>query len=57
MNDFFQSLNEIKKEMIKEQKAPEKKVISKDEAIALKEKKLRDEFLAYIKNSDIKKLD
>lgn len=57
MNDFFQSLNEIKKEMIKEQKASEKKVISKDETIALKEKKLRDEFLAYIKNSDIKKLD
>ncbi|MDL0089738.1 hypothetical protein [Campylobacter gastrosuis] len=57
MNDFFESLKEIKKEMTKVQKAPEKKPISKDEAIALKEKKLRDEFLAYIKNSDIKKLD
>ncbi|MDO5046178.1 hypothetical protein [Campylobacter sp.] len=61
MNDFFESLKDIKKEMIKEQGvAPKKEVkkqaISKEEAIAHKEQMLRDEFMKYIKDSDIKKI-
>ncbi|QCD45202.1 hypothetical protein [Campylobacter mucosalis] len=64
MNDFFDSLKEIKKELVKEQGADTKKIqkaekrqeFSKEEAIAHKEDKLRDEFLAYIKNSDIRKI-
>ena len=50
MNDFFDSLKEIKKELTKEQgvaKKPQKEAAShtKEEAILHKEQKLRDEFL------------
>ena len=72
MNDFFDSLKDIKKELQKEQNAnlssnlaaknvakqnlkPEPKTFSKEEAIAHKEQILRDEFLAYVKDADIKK--
>ena len=61
MNDFFDSLKEIKKELAKEQgvaKKPRKEVIShtKEEEILHKEQKLRDEFLAYTKDSNIRKI-
>ena len=61
MNDFFDSLKEIKKELAKEQgiaKKPQKEVLSltKEEAILHKEQKLRDEFLAYTKDSNIRKI-
>ncbi|WP_103633059.1 hypothetical protein [Campylobacter concisus] len=61
MNDFFDSLKEIKKELTKEQcmaKKPQKEVAShtKEEAILHKEQKLRDEFLAYTKDSNIRKI-
>ncbi|QKG29368.1 hypothetical protein [Campylobacter sp. RM16187] len=61
MNDFFDSLKDIKKEMIKElgetpKKEVKKQAISKEEAIAHKEEVLREEFLKYVKDSDIKKI-
>ena len=61
MNDFFDSLKEIKKELAKEQgvaKKPQKEVIphTKEEAILHKQQKLRDEFLAYTKDSNIRKI-
>ena len=68
MNDFFDSLKEIKKELAKEQgvaKKPQKEAASytkeaasytKEEAILHKEQKLRDEFLAYTKDSNIRKI-
>ncbi|QCD52685.1 hypothetical protein [Campylobacter sp. RM16192] len=61
MNDFFDSLRDIKKEMIKEQtvapkKESKKQAVSKEEAIAHKEEMLREEFLKYVKDSDIKKI-
>lgn len=61
MNNFFDSLKEIKKELTKEQgvvKKPQKEAIShtKEEAILHKEQKLRDEFLAYTKDSNIRKI-
>ena len=61
MNDFFDKLKEIKKELTKEQgvaKKPQKEAIShtKEEAILHKEQKLRDEFLAYTKDSNIRKI-
>lgn len=61
MNDFFDSLKDIKKEMIKELGAEPKKevkkhTVSKEEAIAHKEQTLRDEFMKYVKNSDIRKI-
>ena len=61
MNDFFDSLKEIKQELTKEQgvaKKPQKEVIphTKEEAILHKEQKLRDEFLAYTKDSNIRKI-
>lgn len=64
MNDFFDSLKDIKKEMLKDQTSAAKKEvkkqvskpISKEEAIAHKERELREEFLKYVKNSDIRKL-
>jgi len=72
MNDFFDSLKDIKKELQKEQNAnlssnlaaknaakqnlkPEPKTFSKEEAIAYKEQNLQGEFLAYVKDADIKK--
>lgn len=61
MNDFFDSLKEIKKELAKEQgvaKKPQKEAVTytKEEAILHKEQKLRDEFLAYTKDSNIRKI-
>ena len=61
MNDFFDSLKEIKKELTKEQgeiKKTQKEAAShtKEEAILHKEQKLRDEFLAYTKDSNIRKI-
>ncbi|WP_462110943.1 hypothetical protein [Campylobacter concisus] len=61
MNDFLDSLKEIKKELTKEQgaaKKPQKEAIShtKEEAILHKEQKLRDEFLTYTKDSNIRKI-
>lgn len=67
MNDFFDSLKDIKKEMVKNHtiktqnlqkndKKQEKTTFSKEDVVAYKEQKLQDEFLAYIKNSDIRKI-
>ncbi|AQW80925.1 hypothetical protein CPIN17260_0612 [Campylobacter pinnipediorum subsp. pinnipediorum] len=56
MNNFFDSLKEIKKDMVKEQKSAQPKTITKEDVIAKKEKKLRDDFLAYIKDCNIKKI-
>ena len=61
MNDFFDSLKEIKKELAKEQgvaKNPQKEAVSytKEETILHKEQKLKDEFLAYTKDSNIRKI-
>ena len=49
MTDFLDSLKDIKKELIKEQKPKE------NESNASKEKRLLDEFAEFIKDSDIKK--
>ncbi|OUT19200.1 hypothetical protein [Campylobacter concisus] len=61
MNDFFDSLKEIKKELTKEQggaKKIQKEAVShtKEEAISYKENKLKDEFAEYIKGQDIRKI-
>ena len=61
MNDFFDSLKEIKKELTKEQgeaKKTQKEAVSykKEEAISYKENKLKNEFAEYIKGQDIKKI-
>lgn len=61
MNDFFDSLKEIKKELAKEQNltpktAKQNQAHTKEEAIKHKQDRLKDEFLAYIKNSDIRKI-
>ena len=69
--DFLDSLKEIKGQMVKEQKAKApiskpkpnpnrdefKDIFSEPEIIADKEARLRDEFMEFIKYSDIKKLD
>ncbi|WP_086297141.1 hypothetical protein [Campylobacter devanensis] len=67
--DFLDSLKEIKGQMVKEQKAQTpvskpnpnrdefKDIFSESEVIADKEARLRDEFMEFIKYSDIKKLD
>ncbi|MEE3704950.1 hypothetical protein V2I29_05090 [Campylobacter sp. CX2-8023-23] len=61
--DFLDSLKEIKGKMVKEQKAtPKQSNPNKDEIKdifdeAHKEARLRDEFMEFIKYSDIKKLD
>ncbi|WP_103588242.1 hypothetical protein [Campylobacter concisus] len=61
MNDFFDSLKEIKKELTKEQgevKKTQKEAVShtKEEAISYKENKLKNEFAEYIKGQDIRKI-
>ncbi|MBN7288506.1 MULTISPECIES: hypothetical protein [Campylobacter] len=61
MNDFFDSLKEIKKELAKEQNltpktAKQNQAHTKEEAIKHKQDRLKDEFLVYIKNSDIRKI-
>ncbi|MBR8463922.1 hypothetical protein KDD93_04945 [Campylobacter sp. faydin G-24] len=63
MNDFFDSLKEIKKELTKEQNTKNTKqksqnatTFSKEDAIAQKQERLKDEFLSYIKDSDIRKI-
>lgn len=63
--DFLDSLKEIKGNMLKEQKAtPRQSNSNKDEIKDIfdedpvyKEARLRDEFMEFIKYSDIKKLD
>lgn len=62
--DFLDSLKEIKGNMLKEQQPPKPNrdefkdiFTSDDEAPADKEARLRDEFMEFIKYSDIKKLD
>ncbi|MCD8213134.1 MAG: hypothetical protein LUC34_03640 [Campylobacter sp.] len=61
MNDFFDSLKEIKKELSKEQNSAQKtnkqtQIHSKEDVIAHKQDRLKEEFLAYIKQSDIRKI-
>ena len=61
MNDFFDSLKEIKKELTKEQgeiKKTQKEAVShtNEEAILYKENKLKNEFAEYIKGQDIRKI-
>ncbi|WP_096018406.1 hypothetical protein [Campylobacter lanienae] len=68
--DFLDSLKEIKGNMLKEQQPPKPKskpnpnrdefkdiFTSDEETPADKEARLRDEFMEFIKYSDIKKLD
>ncbi|MDY5519201.1 hypothetical protein [Campylobacter lanienae] len=67
--DFLDSLKEIKGNMLKEQQPPKPKpnpnrdefkdIFTSDdeETPADKEARLRDEFMEFIKYSDIKKLD
>lgn len=66
--DFLDSLKEIKGNMLKEQQPPKPKpnpnrdefkdIFTNDEGTpADKEARLRDEFMEFIKYSDIKKLD
>ncbi|EAJ0344483.1 hypothetical protein YZ08_00780 [Campylobacter fetus] len=76
MNDFFDSLKNIKNELVKEQKSQEIKVPKKPklnpnrdefkdifaepneiEMPDAKEHRLKDEFLEFIKHSDVKKLE
>ncbi|MBP3223731.1 hypothetical protein OFO10_04210 [Campylobacter sp. VBCF_06 NA8] len=73
--DFLESLNSIKKDMIKEEKAKnppkpkpkpnpnrdEFKDIFKDEdladeSVSARENRLKDEFLKYIENANIRKI-
>ena len=58
MNDFFDSLKDIKKELEKEQKIVPKNgdASSKQNLIARKQERLKAEFLDYVKNSDIRKI-
>jgi hypothetical protein len=58
MNDFFDSLKDIKKELEKEQKIAPKTgdASSKQNLIARKQERLKAEFLDYVKNSDIRKI-
>ena len=58
MNDFFDSLKDIKKELEKEQKIAPKNcdASSKQNLIARKQERLKAEFLDYVKNSDIRKI-
>lgn len=49
------SSNSAAKNAAKQNLKPELKTFSKEEAIAHKEQNLRDEFLAYVKDADIKK--
>ena len=58
MNDFFDSLKDIKRELEKEQKTAPKNddASSKQNLIARKQERLKAEFLDYVKNSDIRKI-
>ena len=58
MNDFFDSLKDIQKELEKEQKIAPKNgdASSKQNLIARKQERLKAEFLNYVKNSDIRKI-
>lgn len=56
MTDFAESLKDIKKELMKEQKTATKKENSKEsESINAKEKRLQAEFVEFIKGADIKR--
>lgn len=58
MNDFFNDLKVIKKELAKEQtKLEQEKIkILEEESIKQREKRLQDEFLNYAKDACIKKI-
>ncbi len=60
MNDMFDDLKELKAKM-KKADAPKankpQKSVSKEEAIKHKEDELKADFLDYMKNSEVKKLD
>lgn len=58
MNDFFTDLKDIKSEMMKNSKLNDKKkaLDKKPELVIDKEKSLKDEFLEFIKYSDVKKI-
>ena len=58
MNDFFDSLKDIQKELEKEQKIAPKNgdASSKQNLISRKQERLKAEFLNYVKNSDIRKI-
>ena len=69
MNDFFDSLKDIKSQMIKDQKATSKpkkvasnpnkdefKEIFKDESLQDKETRLKDEFSEFVKHANVKKI-
>lgn len=56
MTDFVESLKDIKKELIKEQKTATNKENSKEnESINTKEKRLQAEFVEFVKGADIKR--
>ena len=56
MTDFVESLKDIKKELMKEQKtAPSKENSNEFESLADKEKRLRAEFAEFLKGESILK--
>lgn len=56
MTDFVESLKDIKKELMKEQKSASKQEnSSKGESVSEKESRLRAEFAEFIKGADIKR--
>ncbi|NLK66463.1 MAG: hypothetical protein GX282_03205 [Campylobacteraceae bacterium] len=58
MNDFFDDLKAIKKDMIKsdEAKKEKEKLDLEKESIKAREKRLEIEFLEYVKGQDIRKI-
>ncbi|QKF64592.1 hypothetical protein [Campylobacter corcagiensis] len=56
MNDFFNDLKAIKKELTKEQTKLEQEKTKIEESIKQREKRLQDEFLKYAKDACIKKI-
>lgn len=54
MNDFLDDLKALKKDMIDEEK--KEQLDLEKESIKAREKRLQDEFLEYIKESNIKKI-
>lgn len=55
MNDFFDDLKAIKKDMVKENDKKEEFDLAK-ESVKAREKRLQDDFLEYMRISDIKKI-
>lgn len=58
MNDFFDELKALKKDMVKDQEKSIKDGIKakEEESIKAREKRLQDEFLEYVKDTNIKKI-